>query len=293
MRVLVMGAAGMLGHKVYQTLGETHEVRGTVRRPIGDVEEYGVLDRDRVLEGVDARISETVERAFLSAKPDVVVNCLGLIKPLAKDPALAIELNSLFPQRLARYCDLSGARLVQISTDCVFSGRQGNYSEDSIPDPEDLYGRTKLLGEVTYSPHLTIRTSIIGRELGTKHNLVEWILSQRGEVNGFANAVFSGLTTRALSRMLVSLLEVDDLHGLLHLAGERVNKYDLLNLVVAHFGLDLTVNRHEDFHSDRGLAAEPFKKLGISVPTMDEMVAEMAAENAIYEGQGQAMSHAG
>ena len=284
MRILVMGAGGMLGHKVYQTVSATeHELYGTLRRPLREFERYRLFDPNKIIEGVDARVAEDIERAFLIARPEVVINCLGLIKPLAKDPALAIELNSLFPYKLARYCDLVGARLMQISTDCVFSGKDGNYTEQSIPDPEDLYGRSKLLGEVAYAPHLTVRTSIIGRELGTKHNLVEWILSQRGETNGFARAWFTGLTTRALGRVLASLAELPGLHGLLNVAGERVNKYDLLNLVVKYFDLDLKVHSQEDFYCDRSLAAKPLQELEIPVPSMEEMVAEMAADNAMYQ----------
>ena len=284
MRVLVMGVSGMLGHKVYRTFAATdHEVYGALRKPVREFQRYGLFDPERVIEGIDALIPETVERAFLAARPDVVINCVGLVKPFAKDPALTIEINAAFPHRLARYCELVGARLLQVSTDCVFSGRDGNYTEQSVPDPEDLYGRTKLLGEVVHGPHLTVRTSIIGRELGSSHSLVEWILSQQGEANGFVNAIFTGLSTLAFSRVLVALVDLRDIHGLLHVAGERVNKYELLALVVKHFGLDLTVRRHEDFYSDRSLVAQPFRELGISVPSMEEMVAEMAAETELYQ----------
>ena len=291
MRVLVIGASGMLGHKVYQTFDALgHQVHGTIRRSLGEFEHYGVLDADRVVQGVDVRMPETVESAFVKTQPEVVINCMGLIKPLAKDPELAVELNSLFPHKLARYCDLVGARLVQVSTDCVFSGRNGNYTEHSIPDPEDLYGRSKLLGEVLYAPHLTIRTSIIGRELGTKYNLVEWILSQHGELNGFANAWFTGLTTRALSRVIASLVELEGVHGLLNVGGERVNKYELLKQVLRHFGMNLTVQRYEDFHSDRSLVGYSLRDLGIPVPSMEDMVAEMASENDMYQRRRVAVS---
>jgi dTDP-4-dehydrorhamnose reductase len=279
-----MGASGMLGHKVYQTFTDTkHQVYGTLRGSIRDFEKYALFDPKGIIEGVDARIPQTVEKAFLIARPEIVINCLGLIKPRSKDPALTIEINALFPHKLAWYCDMIDARLVHISTDCVFSGKEGNYTEQSVPDPEDLYGRTKLLGEVMYAPHLTIRTSIIGRELGTKHNLVEWVLDQKGEVNGFVNAIFTGLTTRAFSRVLVPLLELGEVHPLLHVAGERVNKYDLLQTMNKHFGLNLTIHRDEDFSCDRSLVARPFQELGILVPSMEDMVDEMAAENRLYQ----------
>ena len=125
MRVLVMGVTGMLGHKVYQTFAATkHQVYGTLRGSIRDFEKYALFDPKGIIEGVDARIPQTVEKAFLIARPKVVINCLGLIKPRSKDPALTIEINSLFPHRLAELCALSGARLLHLSTDCVFSGRK-------------------------------------------------------------------------------------------------------------------------------------------------------------------------
>ena len=291
MRVLVLGVTGMLGHKLYQTLSDSeHKVFGTMRRPPAEVPYPDLPGGGHMLEGVDVRTPDTVHRALLDARPQVVINCIGLIKPRSKVSATTIEINSLFPHRLAQWCDLVGARLIHISTDCVFSGRAGNYSEESIPDAEDLYGRTKLLGEVTDPPHLTIRTSIIGRELGTKYCLLEWILSQTGEANGFVNAIFTGLSTRALSRVLLSLLELDQVQGLLHVAGERVNKYDLLKLVVQHFGLNLQVNRYEDIYSDHSLDATAFGQLGLTVPSMEQMVAEMAAENSMYESPVTAVS---
>ena len=291
MKVLVLGASGMLGHKLYQTLSESeHQVFGTLRRPLLEIPHMGPPGRGHMLEGVDVRVADTVQRALLDARPQVVVNCIGLIKPRSKVSATTIEINSLFPHRLAQWCDLAGARLIHISTDCVFSGREGNYNEDSIPDAEDLYGRTKLLGEVIASPHLTIRTSIIGRELGTKYSLMEWILSQTGETNGFVNAIFTGLSTQALSRVLLALLDREEVQGLLHVAGERVNKYDLLKLVVRHFGLPIQVHRHEDLYSDRSLIATAFGKLGLTVPPMEQMVAEMAAENYMYETSAAAVA---
>ena len=210
MRILILGAAGMLGHKLWQACQGRFDTWGTVRGRRADYARYGIFDPDRLLAGVDAADFDTVVRAFATARPDAVVNCIGIIKqvPAAQDPIVSLSVNALFPHRMADLCRASGARLVHISTDCVFSGRKGMYVEEDVSDAEDLYGRTKYLGEVAGAGCLTLRTSIVGRELQTASGLLEWFLGQRGgRVRGFTQAIFSGLTTLELSKVLVGILE--------------------------------------------------------------------------------------
>lgn len=280
LRILVIGASGMLGHKLYQAaLEDGHETFGTIRQPIESFARFSLFRKDQVYDRFDVRQDSDIQRVFDHATPDVVVNCAGVVKSLAKDEIETISINSLSPHRLARVCSLQGARLFQISTDCVFSGRSGGYSEENAPDPVDLYGRSKLLGEVTYENHLTIRTSIIGRELGTKRNLIEWFLSQIGQVEGYANSFFSGLTTRALSRIILRLAD-EKVNGLIHVAGERISKYDLLNLVKRFYGLDsIVLVRSTREKIDRSLLAPKMLSLGIEVPPMEEMIREMVSED--------------
>ncbi|HEY2846949.1 MAG TPA: sugar nucleotide-binding protein, partial [Pyrinomonadaceae bacterium] len=203
MKVLILGATGMLGHKLYQDLGQNFEVWGTIRGEVSELDVYGFYNAEKIIGSVDAADIGSVQRALNIACPDVVVNAIGAIKQVAagNDPIDALTVNSIFPQKLAKLTDHRGARLITVSTDCVFSGKKGNYNETDSPDATDLYGISKRFGEPSGAKVLTLRTSIIGRELRSQHGLVEWFLSQRGTtVPGYVNAVFSGLTTIALAR---------------------------------------------------------------------------------------------
>lgn len=287
MRILVLGVTGTLGHKVYQTFREEsdYEVIGTMRGLVSDFVEYPIFDHAQSLEVVKANMEFPRDAAWCLSlvRPDIVINCVGFIKPNAVYPYDTILINSLFPHALARACETFSVKLIHISTDCVFSGRCGGYTELAEPDPNDLYGRTKLLGEVIDDPSLTIRTSFIGREMCTKLSLVEWILKQRGEVDGYVNAIFSGLSTRALSRVLLELVEKPTVSGLLHVHGEKIDKWRLLCMVNDVFGLGLTVNRFENVSCDRSLKSSRFSQLNIKVPPMRQMIEEMYSENSMYE----------
>ena len=286
MKVIVFGASGMLGHKVYQVLkAADYEVLGTIRDTLEAprYRRYDFFDRDDIITNVDAQNYGTIEELLKDLQPDVVINCLGIIKPLAKDPIETIRINSLFPNRLAKSLIEQGGKLIHISTDCVFSGNEGNYSEESNPDPVDLYGRSKLLGEVVEDTALTIRTSIIGREIGRKMSLVEWILSQKKEINGFSRAIFSGLYTGTLAKIIIEIIKKSELTGLLQIASAPIDKYKLLNIFNDVYGLNLIVNKHDDFFCDRSLNADKMKSIGLTVPSMDDMVRAMFEDNRLYE----------
>lgn len=218
---------------------------------------------DRLLTGVDADQPDTVTEAFAKVRPDLVVNCIGLIKQLgnAKDPLAAIPLNAVLPHRLARLCELADARLVHVSTDCVFSGSKGGYVESDLPDATDVYGRTKLLGEVDYPHAITLRTSIIGRELSGENALVDWFLSQTGSVRGFRQAVFSGLPTVELARIILEyVIPRPELHGLYHVSAAPINKFDLLTLVGNAFGKEIKIDPDDAFVIDRSLCSTRFSE---------------------------------
>jgi len=198
MKVLILGGSGMLGHKLWQTFTSRFDTYTTFRGSVDDYGALGLFDPIRSFGGVSVQDFASVERVLAENRPEVVVNCIGVVKQdaAAKDPLISIEVNSLFPHRLARACAEIGSRLIHLSTDCVFSGQRGNYSVSDPADATDLYGRTKLLGEVNAGHCLTLRTSMIGRELCGSHGLVEWFLSQQGKVvRGYKKAVFSGFTT--------------------------------------------------------------------------------------------------
>jgi dTDP-4-dehydrorhamnose reductase len=225
--------------------------------------------------------------------PDAVINCIGVVKQLAAahDPIAAITMNSLLPHVLAGACAGVGARMIQISTDCVFAGTRGNYSETDVPDATDLYGRSKLLGEVTEIASsgpapLTIRTSIIGRELSTANGLVEWFLSnQGGSVRGFTRAVFSGVTTAVLAETLANVVEHHPaLDGLYHVAAKPISKYDLLVMLNETIGGRVAIIPDDSVVIDRSLDAARFQAAtGLVPPSWQEMIAALAAESSQYE----------
>jgi dTDP-4-dehydrorhamnose reductase len=286
MRVLVIGANGMMGHMACRVLAESHEVYGSIRGSLsGPLVRF--LSADRCVEGLDTDSDEAVRTALATVHPDAVLNCVGIVKQLAeaKNAILSIQTNSLLPHRLAESCHEVGARLVHLSTDCVFSGRRGNYTEADLPDPVDLYGRSKLLGETAEGEALTIRTSIVGRQIGGDTSLFEWAIANRNHtVRGFDRAIYSGLTTMALSRIISTILvEHADLSGVWQIASEPITKFRLLQLLDERLGLGMTIERDETFECDRSLDGSAFTAAtGIVTPSWDEMLDEFRDDQAAY-----------
>lgn len=286
MKILILGGDGMLGHELCARLAAGHDVRVTLRRPL-DTYPHRITAsaRDAVGEvdaGNWAHLSEVIERSA----PEAVINCIGIVKQRkdAKSPIPSLEINSLLPHRLNELCGRIGARFLHFSTDCVFSGRKGAYTETDEPDPVDLYGRTKLLGEVSEPPGLTLRTSIIGlEERAHTTGLIEWFLAQRGTIRGFRRAIYTGLTTAAMARVVARLLEQHaGLHGLWHVASAPITKYDLLvDLAKALGRTDIEIVPDDDFFCDRSLRAGAFLgATGYQAPAWDEMIDELAKQIA-------------
>jgi len=278
----------MLGHKLWQKFSERFDAHVTFRGAAKAYAHTGLFDASRSIGGVSAQDFDSVARAFATVRPEAIVNCIGIVKQdaAAKDPLTSITVNSLFPHRLAQLARASGARLIHLSTDCVFSGRAGSYDESARADAEDLYGRTKLLGEVSGPGALTVRTSMIGRELSGAHGLVEWFLSQKGErVRGFKRAVFSGFTTLALAEILADIIERrPELEGVWNVAAEPINKFDLLTLVRDHYGLDIEIEPDENFVCDRSLDGRRFRETtGFEPPAWSLMVEQMRRDSTPYE----------
>ena len=287
MRVLILGGSGMLGHRLWMELSPFHEVWVTVRKAAAEFPPLPNVDRSRIREGVDAADFDNVIRAFASIEPELVINCIGLIKqhPLCNDPLTTIEVNARLPHRLSLVSRTAGIRLIHISTDCVFSGRRGCYTEHDAPDAEDLYGRTKLLGELTYPHTLTIRTSLIGRELTTRYGLTEWFLSQWRPVNGFKRAIFSGLTTRAFADVLLEyVIPTPSLRGLYQVSSEAISKHDVLQLMNKAFRKNLEIRPDCELVCDRSLDSSRFcATTGFKAPSWPEMIEMMAADPTPYD----------
>ncbi|MFV2014734.1 MAG: dTDP-4-dehydrorhamnose reductase family protein [Candidatus Heimdallarchaeota archaeon] len=291
MRILVLGGGGMLGHKIFQVLNERHETYGTFRSREGVWVKYPIyrnIDARFTITGVDAMEFDSVINAFSQVEPDVVINCIGIIKQKeeAKDPIICISVNSLFPHRLAELCQLSGTRLIHISTDCVFSGKKGNYSEDDISDAKDLYGRTKYLGEVNRSGCLTIRTSIIGWDFANRSALLEWFLGNRdGTINGYVNAIYTGFPTPTLSRIIGDLIsDYPDLSGLYQISSDPINKFELLSRINDRMNLNIKVIPEKTFKCDRSLNSTKFRnETGYETPGWDSMISELILDRIPYE----------
>jgi dTDP-4-dehydrorhamnose reductase len=283
-RVLILGGDGMLGHRLLRQLGPNHEVRVTLRQDLSCYARFGLFNDANAYAGVDARDPDRLMAVLADFSPTAIVNCVGIVKQRAEAKAAipSLEINALLPHRLAVLARVAGARLIHLSTDCVFSGRRGNYREDDPADAEDLYGRTKLLGEVSEEPCLTLRTSIIGPELSRKSGLLEWFMAQRGgTVRGFTRAIFSGFTTAELSRVIERLLEEPHASGLYHVSSTPISKYDLLVRINAALGIGVAIGADDSFACDRSLDSERFRStFGYTPPAWDEMVTELAQEVA-------------
>lgn len=287
MRVLILGGTGMLGHQLWQTWRDKFEVYVTHRQESKLLQTNLVLSSftksDRVINPVSTNDLESVDKALELANPNIVINCIGIIKQLlsAKDPIASITVNALFPHQLAQLCQKYNAKLIQISTDCVFSGKKGNYTEQDNPDPVDLYGRSKLLGEVIAPNCLTIRTSIIGRELHSQNSLVEWVISQKGKtIKGYNRAIYTGFTTLALAQILEKIiLDHPNLEGLWHISSDPITKYQLLNMINQTFNLDSTIEKDKSFICDRSLNSDHFRKhTGYSPPSWEAMISQLATQ---------------
>ncbi|HVE58488.1 MAG TPA: SDR family oxidoreductase [Pyrinomonadaceae bacterium] len=288
MKVLVVGGNGMLGHKLIQSWNERFEVWATLKGHLADYEKYGIFDKKRTLDLVDAEKPETVEKAIAEIRPQVIFNAVGIIKqlPTSKNVIKTVTINSIFPHRLAEMAGKSGARLINISTDCVFDGEKGHYTEEDISNATDVYGKSKNLGEVTGENCLTLRTSIIGRELQTSHSLVEWFLSNRGKkVKGFVNAIYSGFPTIVLADIIADLIENhQSLSGLYHVSAEPINKFELLKLINEAYQTDIEIEAFADFRIDRSLDSTKFRnETGFYPLSWDEMIEKMADDPTPYD----------
>ena len=283
MRVLVLGATGMLGNAVFKVLSSSSalSVIGTVRNAKA-IDSFDSKVKGNLISGVDVLDQDSLVDVFERSKPDVVINCIGLIKQLssAKDPLSVLPINAMLPHRLAKLCALVGSRLVHISTDCVFSGRKGMYKENDVSDAEDLYGKSKYIGEIVDQSHVvTLRTSIIGHELNSQSSLIDWFLSQSGSVKGFSKAVFSGLPTVELARVILDfVIPQPALQGLYHVSAEPIDKLTLLRHVAKIYQKEISIDPDEQLQIDRSLDSSRFRTAtGYVPPQWPDLIEAMRA----------------
>ncbi|MGJ1535281.1 dTDP-4-dehydrorhamnose reductase family protein [Sphingobacterium multivorum] len=268
-KVLVLGAAGMAGHVVYTYLSELnkYEVVGTTN--------------NNYLNGISLKMDifkpDEVNRIIYQVKPDFIINCIGmLIKTSRQHPDQTIYGNAYFPHLLKKLASENGSKLIHISTDCVFSGSTGSYTENSFKDASDVYGLSKNLGEIIDEENLTIRTSIIGPELKQNgEGLFDWFMSQQGEINGFRSNIWSGVTTLELAKFIDWVLELDQaVVGLVHLTNNQsISKFDLLNIFNKVYDRGLTISDHKDYVCDKSFINTKMN-IDHKVPIYKEMIQE-------------------
>ena len=272
MKVLVLGVTGMLGNAVFRFFSNSdgYEVWGTLRSEAGK-HHFSSSVHSKLISGIDVLDTDAIVTALNKVRPEVVINCVGLIKQLteANDPLTVLPINAMLPHRLSRLCDLVNARLIHISTDCVFSGENGMYTEQSPSDAYDLYGKSKYIGEIHDRANtVTLRTSIIGHEMGSHYALVDWFLNQNESVKGYSKAVFSGLPTVELARVIRDyVLPQPDLKGLYHVSAEPIDKFSLLKLVAETYGKKILISEDESVTIDRSLDSALFRRVTGYVPS--------------------------
>jgi len=288
-RVLILGASGMLGHAVTRCLIEKAGV-GTVWATIRGTEGAARLrsfGQVQIVSGLDALDIDALTRLFGECKPQCVINCIGLVKQKesAHDPLSALPINALLPHRIYALCRLVDARLVHISTDCVYSGQKGRYSENDAPDASDLYGISKRLGELQSCGAITLRTSIIGHEMSSNRGLVEWFLSQTGPVKGYRNAIFSGIPTMEFARVIRDyVLPNYRMEGIYHVSADPISKFDLLRLIAAEYGVRTEIHADDQVCIDRSLDGSRFNRAtGYVAPPWPDLVAFMKSTRLLRE----------
>lgn len=264
MKILVFGASGMIGSAMFRVFSAKTDwqVWGTLRS--ADAKRFFTTHLcDRLVAGVDVEKHDALVRVFAQVRPDVVVNCVGLTKhhKEAEDPQRALPLNALLPHQMADLCAVAGARLIHVSTDCVFAGTKGNYLEADAPDAVDVYGKSKYLGEVDYPHAITLRTSTIGHELQSAYGLLEWFLSQQASCKGFNRAIFSGLPNTEFARVVRDVvIPRPALHGMYHVGADPIGKYELLKLIAKVYGKQIDIVREDEFMIDRSLNSARFNQ---------------------------------
>jgi dTDP-4-dehydrorhamnose reductase len=277
-KILVLGATGLLGNAVFRSMSKASgaRVEGTIRHEAA----RGLFAPEhtaRLIVVENLENPQELARLFDSAGPDVVVNCVAAGRPAPADPMRSILVHSVLPRRLLHLCGRSGARLIQIGSDGVFSGMRGAYTEDDAPDANDIYGISKLLGEVDAPHAITLRTSIIGHELQSGSGLLEWFLSQQDQCRCYTRAIFSGFPTIVLADLIRDVvIPRPDLHGVYHVATRAISKFDLLQLVARRYGKAIQLIPDDRENPDRSLVAARFEKAtGYVAPDWPTLVDRM------------------
>ena len=289
-KIMVLGGTGMLGHKMFQVLRQQFSgvfctVRHDIRKSPFDLVQ--LLQGNDVVQGVNVSDFAALRATLSAFRPEFIINCVGVIKQRTEATSAipCIAINSLLPHTLAEMASGWGGRVIYFSTDCVFSGKKGSYVEEDCSDAEDLYGRSKYLGEVVGENALTLRTSIIGRELREHRSLLDWFLSQNHKtVRGFRKVIYSGVTTNHLAEQIASiLLRYPSLNGLYQVASEPISKFNLLHLLGEAYELDILIEPDDQEVSDRSMRCDRLSDaIGYKCPPWPDLVRQLANDITPY-----------
>lgn len=286
-RVAILGVNGMLGSSLFRVLSENEglTIYGFCRN-VASTSWFAEHKREFLFADLDILNDRYLMERFETLQIDSVINCVGIIKqlPHSRDYIESLSVNSLLPHRLAKICAALGIRLIHFSTDCVFDGVDGGYTEADVPNATDLYGRSKLLGEVTYGKSITLRTSIIGHELGSCNSLVDWFLSQKSQVRGFRRAIFSGLPTVEVSRVIEKyVLPNEQLNGLYHLSVAPIDKFSLLKMISEVYGFNVELEADDSVSVDRSLVSSKFQiQSGYAPPSWVDLIKSMRLDAELH-----------
>lgn len=288
MRILILGISGLIGHKLFQELSEDFEVFGTLhksKRQYGDIH---LFSGQNAIENINVSEFEILKGVLYAINPDVILNCVGITKRKSEinDACKVLTINSVFPHRLANWAEINQKRVIHFSTDCVFNGEIGNYKETSLTNAEDVYGKTKALGEIDYKHTLTIRSSFIGQELFEKTELLDWFLSQNGnQIKGFRKTLYSGVSTIIMARVVKNIiLNYPNLFGLYQLAPEKpISKYDLLCIAKEAFNVNVEIiPEDEQIHLPTLDGSKLRNEINLIIPTWHEMMNELSSQRSYY-----------
>jgi dTDP-4-dehydrorhamnose reductase len=277
-KILILGVDGMIGHKIYQSLSTTESNLVLTSRKAKtnlpfDFDKAILLNLDIYKDDLNIFLDNQM--------PTIIINCIGVTtRRLDKLGTNQVEyINSTFPKLLAEWTKKTNNKLIHFSTDCVFNGKKGYYSEDSLPDATDIYGSTKAAGEIKDQKNtLTIRTSMIGREIFNFTELLEWIFSNNLKaIKGYKNAIYSGVTTLWMGELIKKIIfDKINLSGIYNISSSSISKYDLITKIKSYFNLNIEILENTEYNTNKTLNSEKFQsKTGIKTPSWDEMLSAL------------------
>ena len=283
MRILILGADGMIGHKIAQSL-EDFELILASRKSIS-LKSIGIIKGKMVLHNL---ITDSLDLLLDSTTPDIIINCAGITTRRGVEDNIVNTglLNSELPHKLDSWANLNSKKLIHFSTDCVFSGNRGNYLDNDFADADDIYGKSKALGEVDSPNTLTLRCSMIGRELYNFTELFEWLLKNKNKkIEGYSNTFYSGITTVRMGIILNQILKKNlNLSGIYNISSTPISKFDLLIKLSNAFNLNVEVKQNTNNKSNKVLISEKFTEItGIYPPNWDDLISEFKEDCEKYK----------